>query len=103
MRLCKYGLLIAAFPLLLKPNIGKSEDLPDTKPLEEEFLLFLAEVAFSEGESIDPLNMLEIDNDELDLGEVIQVNLNEKTATQKDSDIMNTEIETKDPLKEDQL
>lgn len=101
MRLCKYGLLIAVFPLLLKPNIANSEDQPTIKPLEEEFLLFLAEVAFAEGESIDPLNMLDIDSD--DFGEAIQVNLNKKPVTTKDSDIMNTEIETKDTLKEDQL
>ena len=102
MRLCKYGIFIAVFPLLLKSNIGNSEEQTATKPLEEEFLLFLADVAFSEGESIDPLNMQDIDNDVLDLGEVIQVNLNEQTATNKDSNIMNKEIQTEDALKEDQ-
>ena len=102
MRLCKYGILIAVFPLLLKPNIGKSEEQPATKPLEEEFLLFLADVAFSEGESIDPLNMQDIDNEVLDLGDLIQVNLNERSATKKDSNIMNKEIKTEVTLKEDQ-
>lgn len=102
MRHCKYGILIAVFPLLLKSNIGKSEEQPVTKPLEEEFLLFLADVAFSEGESIDLLNMQDIDNDVLDLGEVIQVNLNKQTATKKDSNIMNKEIQIETTLKEDQ-
>ena len=100
MQLCKYGILVVIFPLLLKSSIGKSENQPDTNQLEEEFLLFLADVTFSEGESIDPLNMLDIDD--LGLDEVIQAELYEQTATEKDSKIMNAEIKTETTSKEDQ-
>ena len=100
MQLCKYWILVAVFPLLLKANIGKSESQPAINPLEEDFLLFLAEVAFSEGESFDPLNMLDIDNDDLNLAEVIQENLNQQTAIEKDNNIMNTEIQTETTLEE---
>lgn len=87
---------------MLKANIGGAEDHLNTDSLEEDFLLFLAEVTVSEGENIDPLSMLDIDHDALNQGEAIQVSTSQQTSNKKDINVMKQKIPAIMPIKEEQ-
>ncbi len=72
MRRYKLVRLLTVFPLLINTTIVSAEDNIKIEPLNEDFLFFLANVSFNNGETTDPLDMLEIGTEELEL---IQINM----------------------------
>ena len=102
MQLCRLWMLVTVFPLLLKPIISRADGDQATIPLDEEFLLFLAEGSVFEGETIDPLSMLDIENEELGRDNMIEATTVEQTLNEKDTYIMNTKLPVESAAKEDQ-
>ncbi len=102
MQLCRFWMLITVFPLLLKPIVSRADNDQATIPLDEEFFLFLAEGSIIEGEAIDLLSMLDIENEELGLDKLIEVKTVDQTSNETDTNIMNTKLRVESTAKEDQ-
>ncbi len=99
MQLCKNWMLAMLFPLLFKFNIARAENDQAAEALNEDFLLFLAEVSVYDEQTVDPLSMLDIEDEEMNDSDKLK---NAAPSVARDTNKMTEEISAKSTVKEDQ-